>query len=193
MLLHNLTLYRRMLSINIRAQKQYRTAFLLDLIGTGLGSWAAFGTLALTLWRFGDIGGWSLADIAFLYGTVETGFGLMDMLFSGFNPGRFGQQVRRGTFDQLLLRPVNIFTYGGIEMMTYPMSVYSTNLRRFFTYIVPAIFINYYPALYILDKPDPFDMPAGDHWLAPVVGVGMLIAALTFWNFGIQHYQSPGT
>jgi ABC-2 type transport system permease protein len=205
---YSLDLYRRFISVNMRAQMQYRTAFLLDLLGTGIGTAAAFGTLALILQRFGHIGGWTLPEIAFLYGTVETAFGLTDMIFSGFDPGVFGQQVRRGTFDQILLRPVNatlqvlgsdfalrrlariaqgafvlgyallcagihwtapkalfvpvivaslvcffgalfivgstitfwtvesieainMFTYGGVEMMSYPMSVYHTWLRRF--------------------------------------------------------------
>lgn len=267
---HSLDLYRRLISVNMRAQMQYRAAFLLDLLGTGIGTAAAFGTLALILQRFGNIGGWTLPEIAFLYGTVETAFGLMDMLFSGFDPGAFGQQVRRGTFDQVLLRPVgvtlqvlgsdfalrrlariaqgalvlgfallradihwtalkallvpvilvslvcffgalfvigstitfwtvesieavNIFTYGGVEMMSYPMSVYNKWLRRFFTFVLPGIFMNYYPALYILDKPDPFAMPAFAPFLCPLVGVGMLLAALAFWEYGIKHYQSTGT
>jgi ABC-2 type transport system permease protein len=267
---HSLNLYRRLISVNMRAQMQYRMAFLLDLLGTGIGTAAAFGTLALILQRFGNIAGWTLPEIAFLYGTVETAFGLMDMIFSGFDPGVFGQQVRRGTFDQVLLRPVNvtlqvlgsdfalrrlariaqgglvlgfallradihwtapkslfvpvivaslvcffgalfiigstitfwtvesieavnIFTYGGAEMMSYPMSVYNKWLRRFFTFVLPGIFMNYYPALYILDKPDPFAMPAFAPFLCPVVGVGMLLAALLFWEYGIRHYQSTGT
>ncbi|MBN2392648.1 MAG: ABC-2 family transporter protein [Anaerolineae bacterium] len=267
---HSLDLYRRLISVNIRAQMQYRAAFLLDLLGTGIGTAAAFGTLALILQRFGDIGGWTLPEIAFLYGTVETAFGLMDMIFSGFDPKTFGQQVRRGTFDQVLLRPVNvtlqilgsdfalrrlariaqgvlvlgfallrtdihwtvlkvlympvilgslvcffgalfvvgstitfwtvesievvnIFTYGGVEMMSYPMSVYNKWLRRFFTFVLPGIFMNYYPALYILGKPDPFGMPSFTPLLCPVVGVGMLLAALAFWDYGIKHYQSTGT
>jgi len=270
MKLHTLNLYRRLISANVRSQMQYRTAFLFDLLGTGIGTAAAFGTLALILQRFDNIAGWTLADIAFLYGTVETAFGLMDMIFSGFDPDTFGQRIRRGTFDQILLRPagvtlqvlgsdfalrrlariaqgalvlgfalscagihwtvpkmifmpvivgslvcffgalfvvgstitfwtvesievVNIFTYGGVEMMSYPMSVYNKWLRRFFTFVLPGIFMNYYPALYILDKPDPFAMPSFAPLLCPVVGVGLLLAALAFWNYGITHYQSTGT
>jgi ABC-2 type transport system permease protein len=43
-------------------------------------------------------------------------------------------------------------------------------MRRFFTYIVPAIFLNYYPALYFLNKPDPFNFPAFAPFLSPLVG-----------------------
>jgi ABC-2 type transport system permease protein len=88
---------------------------------------------------------------------------------------------------------VNIFTYGGAEMMSYPMHIYGEELRRFFTYIIPAIFLNYYPALYLLDKPDPLGFPPYAPFLAPLVGLGVLAAALAFWRFGVRHYQSTGT
>jgi ABC-2 type transport system permease protein len=78
-------------------------------------------------------------------------------------------------------------------MMSYPMHIYQDWLRKFFTYVLPAIFLNYYPALYILGKPDPFHMPWFAPFLSPVAGFGVLAAALLFWNYGLRHYQSTGT
>jgi ABC-2 type transport system permease protein len=266
----NLSIYRRLIAIQIRAQLQYRFAFLLETISAIITLSMFFVSLALIFQRFGNLAGWTLGEVAFLWGTVEMAFGLMDMIFSGFDPGSFGLQVRRGTFDQLLLRPlnittqvlgnefilrrlgriaqgalifgvalnlahihwtlakllylpcviaglicffgglfvigatitfwtvesievVNIFTYGGSEMMQYPMHIYPDWLRRIFTYIVPAIFLNYYPALFFLDKPDPFSMPAVAPFVAPLVGMAILAASLAFWRFGIRHYQSTGS
>jgi ABC-2 type transport system permease protein len=265
-----LDLYRRLIATQIRAQLQYPVAFCFELLGTAFITILQFGSLALILQRFEGIGGWTLGEVAFLYGIVEAAFGTMDMLFSGFDPPFFGQQVRRGRFDQLLLRPVNItlqvlgsrleirrlgrivqgivilgaalaltdahwtlvkiiylpvvlgsmvsffgglfivgatitfwtvesievvniFTYGGNEMIAYPMHIYRDWMRRFFTFVVPAIFLNYYPALYFLDKPDPFNLPPFAPFLAPVAGLGTLAAALAFWRFGIRHYTSTGT
>ena len=265
-----LSIYRRLLSVRIRARLQYRVAFLLDLSAAALGTVMGFGTLALIFQRFGNIAGWTLGEVAFLYGIVDTAFGIMDMVFSGFDPDTFGPMVQRGEFDQLLLRPVditlqvlgsdialrrlgriaqgivilgialtlvdvrwtlakiaylpvvlaslvaffgglfiigstttfwtvqrveviNIFTYGGTEMMAYPMHIYAKWMRRFFTYVIPAIFLNYYPALYFLDRPDPLRMPSFAPFLSPVVGFGTLAAALAFWHFGIRHYTSTGT
>jgi len=263
-------IYLRLIAIQMRAQLQYRTAFLLEVSAAGVTLFLFFVSIAFVLQRFGAIGGWTLGEIAFLWGTVEFAFGLMDMIFSGFDPASFGKQVRQGTFDQLLLRPVNItvqvlgsdfvlrrlgrilqgaiilgialaladihwtvgkalylplviaglvcffgglfmigatisfwtvesleainiLTYGGSEMMAYPMHIYPDWLRRTFTYIVPAIFLNYYPALYFLEKPDPLGLPPLFSFVAPLVGVGVLGVALLFWRFGIQHYQSTGT
>ena len=265
-----LDVYRRLLGAQIRGQMQYRVAFWLDLWATALIVLFEFGSVALVLQRFEHIQGWTIGEVAFLYGLVEIAFGTMDMIFSGFDPGRFGRHVRRGTFDQLLLRPapitvqvlgnefllrrlgriavgsgifilglqrtavawtavkllylpwvvvgmicffgglfiigatitfwtvesievMNILTYGGSFTISYPMSIYRDWMRRFFTYFVPAIFLNYYPALYFLDKPDPFGLPAFAPFLSPLVGMGTLALALAFWRFGVKHYQSTGT
>lgn len=267
---HSLSIYGRLLSIQVRSQMQYRLSFLMDVTTAALVSLMEFGSLALVLQRFGTIGGWRLGEVAFLYGMVEAAFGLMDMLFSGFDPHDFGEQVRRGTFDQVLLRPVsptvqvlgsrfwmrrlgrilqggaiftlallaadiawtplkllylplvflglvaffgalfvvgstvtfwtvqtveatNLFTYGGSTLMSYPMHIFDRWLRRIVTYIVPAIFLSYYPALFFLDRPELRDLPAAAPFLAPLVGGGALLLALRFWHLGIRHYQSTGS
>jgi ABC-2 type transport system permease protein len=267
---HNLALYRRLVSIQIRSQLQYRVPFLLDAVATALMTGTFILTLAFVFERFGGLSGWNLAEVAFLYGMVELSFGVMDMVFSGFDPQNFGRQVRLGLFDQMMLRPasltlqvlgsdfimrrlgrifqgglvlliaiswleiawtpakllylpwvvfgqvcffgglfvigatlsfwtvdsleaVNIFTYGGAEMISYPMNIYQDWMQRFFTYILPAIFLNYYPALYFMDKPDPLHLPAFAPFLAPAAGLAVLAAALGFWRIGIRYYQSTGT
>ncbi|GGJ48550.1 ABC transporter permease [Deinococcus roseus] len=88
---------------------------------------------------------------------------------------------------------MNILTYGGRAMIEYPMSIYQNWLRKIFTFVVPVIFLNYYPVLHLLDKPDPFGFPAWSHWLSPVVGCGIFLLAILFWRFGLKHYQSTGT
>ena len=105
---HTFAMYLRLISVQLRSQLQYRVAFGFDLFSTMTVTLLEFSALALVFARFEHIRGWSLGEVAFLYGLVELSFGLMDMIFSGFDPQRFGQQVRRGTFDQLLLRPINV-------------------------------------------------------------------------------------
>jgi ABC-2 type transport system permease protein len=265
-----LGIYRRLLDVQLRSQMQYRASFWFEFVATAGITAAEFGSLALVFGTFTSVGGWPLREVALLYGMVECGFGAMDLVFSGFDPATFGMQVRRGAFDQILLRPVgvtvqilgsqfvmrrlgrvaqglvilgaaiavndiawtpgrlamlpvvfaslvaffgglfmagaaitfwtvesievvNVFTYGGNTMISYPMSIYPTWMRRFFTYVVPAIFLNYYPTLYLLGKPDPFGLPAGAHLLAPMAGFGVLAAGYGAWRYGVRHYQSTGT
>ena len=91
------------------------------------------------------------------------------------------------------LEVINIFTYGGSFMISHPMHIYPNWLRRIFTYVIPAAFLNYYPALYFLDKPDPFNLPSAASFIAPLAGFIFIVIATVFWRFGIQHYQSTGT
>jgi ABC-2 type transport system permease protein len=269
-ILFSISTLNHLVKAQIIGQLQYRISFTFDLLGTLFITLTEFASLALVLPLFDGIGGWQLGDIALLYGTVNLAFGLMDMIFSGFDPGNFGRQIRMGLMDQILLRPagvitqvlgsafelrrlgrisigflilllsitqsqiiwtsnkilvlfaailgqiayfgglfiigatisfwtigsieiINVFTYGGTELVSYPMHIYPDTVRKFFTYILPAIFLNYYPALYILDKPDPYNFPNFSHWLAPIAGLIILALALRFWQFGITHYQSTGT
>jgi ABC-2 type transport system permease protein len=41
----------------------------------------------------------------------------------------------------------------------YPIDVYAAWFRRFLGYVVPLAFVCYFPALYLLDKPDPLGPP----------------------------------
>jgi ABC-2 type transport system permease protein len=88
---------------------------------------------------------------------------------------------------------VNIFTYGGSEMISYPMHIYPDFLRRFFTFILPAIFLNFFPALAILGRIDPLGFPAIAPWLSLPVGFLIFFFAMRFWRYGLAHYQSTGT
>lgn len=88
---------------------------------------------------------------------------------------------------------MNILTYGGNELMTYPASIYPGWLRNFFTFIIPFIFLNYLPGVFFLGKPDPLGFPAFAVFLAPLVALGLMVFAAWFWRFGVNHYQSTGT
>ena len=99
----SLHLYGRMVGIAIRAQMQYRASFLLQTLGqlfaTGieyLGLWALFA-------RFHSLHGWTLPQVALLYGMVNVAFSITDATSRGFDA--FGRMVKQGDFDRLLLRP----------------------------------------------------------------------------------------
>ena len=108
MLPRALDLYFRLIAVRIRAQMQYRVSFIMDTLGAAFTTFVEFTALYLVFTRFGSIGGWTIGEVAFLYGLVETAFGTMDMLFSGFDPGFFSAQIQRGVFDQFLLRPLGL-------------------------------------------------------------------------------------
>jgi ABC-2 type transport system permease protein len=88
---------------------------------------------------------------------------------------------------------INTLTYGGNEVMSFPMGIYPLWMRRFFMFVVPIVFLNYYPALYFLDKPDFLGLPGWVSFCAPLAATIMIFLALKFWEFGLRHYQSTGT
>lgn len=87
----------------------------------------------------------------------------------------------------------NIFTYGGQFMTSYPMSIYQDWMREVFTFLIPMAFINYYPALYLLNKPDPLGLPEWVAFLAPGVAGVAFAVALAAWRRGVRRYQSSGS
>lgn len=88
---------------------------------------------------------------------------------------------------------VNAFTYGGSDLTQYPMHIYQGWMRVFFIWIIPAGFVSYYPALYILDRPDPLGGPWWMVLLGPVV-VAVFCAIVGWgWQQAIRHYRSTGS
>lgn len=88
---------------------------------------------------------------------------------------------------------VNIFTFGGSQMMSYPLSIYNRWLRTIFLYIVPVAFVNYPAALFVLDRTDPFGLPGTAAWASPLVAALFFFVALRFWQFGVTKYQGTGS
>ncbi len=91
------------------------------------------------------------------------------------------------------LEIMNTVTYGGVETAQYPLTIYGDWFRRFFTFVVPLAFANYYPVLAILDKPGPWGPLSIAMWLSPIVGLIFLILCLRIWHFGVRHYTSTGS
>ena len=86
----------------------------------------------------------------------------------------------------------NIFTYGGQFMTSYPMHIYEAWLRSIFTFLIPMAFVNYYPALYLLGKPDPFGLPAWMPFLSPLVALLVFRLALAAWRVGVRRLSEHG-
>lgn len=87
----------------------------------------------------------------------------------------------------------NAFTYGGAFLTSYPLSVYGVWLRRLMAFGVGLAFVTYFPALYILDKPDPLGFPSGLRFASPVAAAVMGVVAGLVWRLAVRHYRSTGS
>jgi ABC-2 type transport system permease protein len=267
-ILPDLTLYVMLIRAQVSAQFQYRASFCVQALGQFLATYADFVMLLLLFQRFPNIAGWTLGEVALLYGLGGLAFGLSDLLCGGFDG--LSKMIRLGTFDRVLTRPVgtfaqvlasdvqirrlgrvvqglvvlvlalswlditwtapkvlvgisavvsgvviftaiwviggaitfwtvetsevtNVFTYGGEALVSYPMPIYAEGIRRFFTFVVPLVFVSYLPALFILERPDPLGLPSLLQVCSPVVAAVFLLAARGCWALGVRHYQGTGS
>lgn len=96
-------LYFRMLGMSVRSQMQHRASFImlttahfLSTFVDILGMWVLFD-------RFKMVKGWTMEEVALIYGIMHMGFALAENLGRGFDT--FSVMVRNGDFDRVLLRP----------------------------------------------------------------------------------------
>jgi ABC-2 type transport system permease protein len=103
MMLDDIRLYFRYIGLSVRSQMQYRGSFIMMTIGHFLTTGIEFAGIWILFQRFGNIRGWSLAEVALCYGIVNIAFSISDATTRGFD--MFGLMVKSGEFDRLLLRP----------------------------------------------------------------------------------------
>ena len=82
---------------------QYRVSFTLLTLGHFTATAVEFLAILVLFDRFDALCPWSLAEVAFFYGLVNIAFAIADAAAFGFD--RFGDMVKSGDFDRLLLRP----------------------------------------------------------------------------------------
>ena len=142
--------------------------------------------LAVLIWAGMNLDiDWNVAKVILTIGSVFGGVAV----FSGF----FVLQATLSFWTIDTLEIMNTITYGGVEAAQFPLSIYRTWFRNFLTFIVPLALINYFPALAILERPDPFGTPVFIMWIAPLLGFVFFFITLQFWKFGERHYTSTGS
>lgn len=87
----------------------------------------------------------------------------------------------------------NAFTYGGNYLSSMPFTVFQVAVRRFFTFVLPAAFVSYLPALALLGRDDPAGLPGWLSWSGPVAALLAVAAAGAVWRVGLRHYTGAGS
>lgn len=100
-----LKLYKHYMSINIRSAMQYKTSFLLMVVGQFLVSFNVFLGIFFMFQRFSEVKGFGYSEVVLCYGIVLLQFSLAEMYARGFDT--FSGMVRSGNFDRVLVRPRN--------------------------------------------------------------------------------------
>lgn len=161
---------------------------LVQLLGTDLQlrkvGRASQGVFALVLAQIWAAPAWTLLKVFVFLGAL----GSTSLIF--FSIFLIGATICFWTIERSEIQ--NAFTYGGTELASNPLQIYRRWLQMIFLLLVPLGLTVYYPAVYILGKPDPLGLPGFIPFLAPAVGALFLGVALVIWRFGLEHYQSTG-
>ncbi|MDY7105709.1 MAG: ABC-2 family transporter protein [Actinomycetota bacterium] len=260
------TAYWRIAALWVRASLAYPVSFWVMAVSSFLTTGLDFVAIAFIFTNVDQLGGFSLREIAFLYGATGLGIAIADIVVG--NVERLGQLIRLGRLDTMMTKPVpllvqvcahefalrrlarivqsgaifawacwfvdwtparvlttvvmaasgsviffclfvglaciqfwtadsaevaNAFTYGGNALTQYPLSVYPRAVVQALTFVLPIAFVNWYPALSVLGRDDPFAMPAWLQHAAPVAAAACVgVCALT-WRTGVRHYRSTGS
>ncbi|WP_242571417.1 ABC transporter permease [Streptomyces sp. NP-1717] len=268
LLREGLRAYGLIVAMWVRSTMTYRASFAMTAFGNFAATAFDFVAILLMFSHVDRLGGYSLPEVAFLYGAAGTAFGLADLLMGSMD--RLGRRVRDGTLDTLLVRPVpvlaqiaadrfalrrlgritqgllvlgyaltaldiawtplkaamipmmllsgatifaavfvagaafqfwaqdaaevqNSFTYGGTTLLQYPPTVFAKDLVRGVTFVVPLAFVNWLPALYVMDREDPLGLPDWVAFLPPLVAAGCCALAGLAWRAGLRAYRSTGS
>jgi len=252
----------------VRAGMTYRASFWAMTVGQALISVIDFAAIAIMFGHVDELGGFTLGQVALLYGMSGFALGVADLLVG--NTELLGRRVRDGSFDAMLVRPVaplvqvaadqfalrrlgrivqsvavlgwglaatdidwsaakvlvlvatlisgsvifcavfvvgsafqilageasevmNAFTYGGNTLTQFPLTIYPGEVVKGVTFIVPLAFVNWYPALYLLDMPDPLGLPSWLQYASPAVALLAALAAAVAWRAGVRRYRSTGS
>lgn len=267
-LLEGLRAYGLIVAMWVRSTMAYRASFAMTTLGNLAATAFDFVTIVLMFTHVDALGGYTLPEIALLYGASATAFGLADLLLGSME--RLGRRVRDGTLDTLLVRPVPVlaqvaadrfalrrigritqglavlgyalltldiawtplkvamlpvmvisgaalfgavfvagaafqfvaqdasqvqsaFTYGGATLLQYPPTIFAKDLVRGVTFVVPLAFVSWLPALYVLGRDYPLDLPRWVAFLTPVVAVGCGALAGLAWRVALRSYRSTGS
>lgn len=87
----------------VQSQMQYRASFAMMSVAQFLSVAVEFAATVALFQRFGSLRGWTLPEVAILYGIAHVSFALAEGFGRGFDT--FSILVKSGDFDRLLLRP----------------------------------------------------------------------------------------
>ncbi|MBT2402655.1 MULTISPECIES: ABC transporter permease [unclassified Streptomyces] len=90
----------------VRSTMTYRMSFVLSTVGNAAITVLDFLAIYIMFSHVEVLGGFSLPEIALLYGACSSSLGLADLLLG--NADRIGARIRDGSLDTMLVRPVPV-------------------------------------------------------------------------------------
>jgi len=96
-------LYFKYFGMHLRSQMQYKTSFVLMMLGQFLASFSAFLGIYFMFRKFYAVDGFSFSEVLLCFAIVNLAFSLAECFLRGFD--RFSSILSNGGFDRILVRP----------------------------------------------------------------------------------------
>ena len=97
-------IYRRLVAAQVRSRLEYRLSLAFELLGSFGITFIDFVVVLVLFSHITALGGWSLWEVAFLYGLAGISFAIADLFIGHIEDTHLS--IRSGQFDIVLLRPV---------------------------------------------------------------------------------------
>jgi ABC-2 type transport system permease protein len=181
----DLSVYRHLVAARIRGQLQYRASLALDIFTSFSLTFVDFVVVLALFQHLPALGGWTMPEVALLYGLSGLGLAIGDMFIGHID--ELHLDIRSGRFDVLMLRPVPTL----LQVMASDFA-----LRRLGRILQSAAVLVY--ALVVVPIPwTPIRivlLPVGVVCAALVFGATFVVAAcLMFWTVGSSEIGSTFT
>lgn len=173
-------LYFRLVAAGIRAQMQYRFAFIMRIVGLI----TAYAGMTITTWvmlyRFNLLDGWNFHELLFLLALAILSWGVCITFFFHFN--NMDTYIVNGTFDRFLVRPINPFFH--FMAMRFDIGSLGQFVFSAFAFVFVSISIGIQWSLgKVL-----FTLSAVIGGVLIQGGMLIIIAAIAFWTTKSNHF-----
>ena len=180
-----LGVYRTLVGARIRSEWQYRTSFVLFLLSQTALAGLDIAAIVVLFTNIDALAGWTIAEVAVLYGINGLAFGLGDVFASPVEVA--ATHIRRGSFDVFLLRPAGAL----LQLIGSEFA-----LRRIGRMVQPALVL-----VIVLPRSDVAWRPATVLLIVTAVLSGAVIygaiwvvtSAIAFWTVETQEIASSFT
>ncbi|MDF1606325.1 ABC-2 family transporter protein [Nocardioides sp. YIM 152315] len=169
--------YRAVLGSRIRAQRSYRTSFLLDLSSSVLVGLVELAEVWVVFHAVTELGGLDLAAVVLVFGLADLAFSLADLAFGHCDT--LPTYLRAGTLDVFYLRPQPLL----LQLVTSDIS-----LRRLARAAVGAVALGV--GLAVNDVP--WSVGSVALVVLSLVSGVATFAAMFVWAAGAQFYLVDG-
>lgn len=99
----SIKLYFRLIGTSVKSQMQYPASFLMLSITHFFSTFVDIFGIWVLFDRFKMVKGWTLPEMALIYGIIQMGFAIAEGAARGFDT--FAKLIKSGDFDRILLRP----------------------------------------------------------------------------------------